>query len=176
LLQKVEKDPSFQTLFEDWYASFPYNEEIKLLFEANGFENQQETELLLLDYILLLSNTDVNAQNIDGNTVLHFLAESQNPALIESLLDAGANPYLIGDEGLNVFESVAMYNQNPKVIKVYMDREVYPCKKYIDLPSFLDPFGVVQPIVPQALMLAREYNPNPEISSLLHSYSKEHCL
>ena len=61
---------------------------------AAGNHNNTKLIKLLISY-----GADVNSQDQDGNTVLHYAEENENEKVAEILLDNGGDPYLENKEG-----------------------------------------------------------------------------
>lgn len=57
--------------------------------------------------ILIASPEDVNIQDEDGRTALHYMAKTEYPECIENLLELGADPFITDSRGNNVFHILA---------------------------------------------------------------------
>ena len=57
--------------------------------------------------ILITSPNDVNMQDEDGQTALHYMAKTDYPECIEDLLELGADPFITDNKGNNVLHILA---------------------------------------------------------------------
>ena len=56
---------------------------------------------------LITTSSDVNIQDEDGQTVLHYMAKTDYPECIENLLELGADPFITDNKGNNVLHTLA---------------------------------------------------------------------
>ena len=57
--------------------------------------------------LLITSPNDVNMQDEDGQTALHYMAKTDYPECIEDLLELGADPFITDNKGNNVLHILA---------------------------------------------------------------------
>lgn len=57
--------------------------------------------------LLITYPDDVNIQDEDGQTALHYMAKTDYPECIESLLELGADPFITDNKGNNVLHTLA---------------------------------------------------------------------
>ena len=57
--------------------------------------------------LLITSPSDVNIQDEDGQTSLHYMAKTDYPECIENLLELGADPFIRDNKGNNVLHTLA---------------------------------------------------------------------
>lgn len=57
--------------------------------------------------LLITSPDDINIQDEDGRTALHYMAETEYPECIETLLKLGADPFIRDNKGNNVLHILA---------------------------------------------------------------------
>lgn len=57
--------------------------------------------------LLITSPSDVNIQDEDGQTALHYMAKTDYPECIENLLELGADPFITDNKGNNVLHTLA---------------------------------------------------------------------
>lgn len=57
--------------------------------------------------LLIASPEDVNMQNEDGMTALHYMAKTDYPECIEDLLELGVDPFITDNKGNNVLHILA---------------------------------------------------------------------
>ena len=57
--------------------------------------------------LLITSPSDVNIQDEDGQTALHYMAKTDYPECIEDLLELGADPFITDNKGNNVLHTLA---------------------------------------------------------------------
>ena len=57
--------------------------------------------------ILIAAPEDVNMQDEDGRTALHYMAKTEYPECIENLLELGADPFITDNRGNNVLHILA---------------------------------------------------------------------
>ena len=57
--------------------------------------------------LLITSPSDVNIQDEDGQTALHYMAKTDYPKCIEDLLELGADPFITDNKGNNVLHTLA---------------------------------------------------------------------
>ena len=57
--------------------------------------------------LLITSSSDVNIQDEDGQTALHYMAKNDYPECIENLLELGADPFITDNKGNNVLHTLA---------------------------------------------------------------------
>ena len=60
-----------------------------------------------LYHLLVTSSDDVNIQDEDGLTALHYMAKTGYPECIEDLLELGADPFITDNKGNNVLHTLA---------------------------------------------------------------------
>lgn len=71
----------------------------------HGIENEDfPVELYKL---LVTSSDDLNIQDEDGQTALHYMAKTDYPECIENLLELGADPFITDNKGNNVLHTLA---------------------------------------------------------------------
>lgn len=61
--------------------------------------------------LLITSPDDVNMQDEKGRTALHYMAKTEYPECIESLLELGADPFITDNKGNNVIHALAENKQ-----------------------------------------------------------------
>lgn len=61
--------------------------------------------------LLITSSDDVNMQDENGRTVLHYMAKTGYPECIESLLELGADPFITDNKGNNVIHALVENKQ-----------------------------------------------------------------
>ena len=57
--------------------------------------------------LLITSSDDLNIQDEDGQTALHYMAKTDYPECIENLLELGADPFIADNKGNNVLHTLA---------------------------------------------------------------------
>lgn len=57
--------------------------------------------------LLITSSDDLNIQDEDGQTALHYMAKTDYPECIENLLELGADPFITDNKGNNVIHTLA---------------------------------------------------------------------
>ena len=57
--------------------------------------------------LLVTSSDDLNIQDEDGQTALHYMAKTDYPECIEKLLELGADPFITDNKGNNVLHILA---------------------------------------------------------------------
>ena len=57
--------------------------------------------------LLITSSDDLNIQDEDGQTALHYMAKTDYPECIENLLELGADPFITDNKGNNVLHTLA---------------------------------------------------------------------
>ncbi len=57
--------------------------------------------------LIITSPSDVNIQDEDGQTALHYMAKTDYPECIEDLLELGADPFITDNKGNNVLHILA---------------------------------------------------------------------
>ena len=65
--------------------------------------------------LLVTSPDDVNIQDEDGQTALHYMAKTDYPECIENLLELGADPFIRDNKGNNVLHTLA---ENKKMLSI----------------------------------------------------------
>ena len=58
--------------------------------------------------LLVTSPDEVNIQDEDGQTALHYMAKTDYPECIENLLELGADPFITDNKGNNVLHTLAV--------------------------------------------------------------------
>lgn len=61
--------------------------------------------------LLITSPDDVNMQDEKGQTALHYMAKTEYPECIESLLELGADPFITDNKGNNVIHALVENKQ-----------------------------------------------------------------
>lgn len=87
----------------------------KKLSLLDATENNDET----LTYYLLQNYSDVNKQNSDGYTALHYAARNDNPDIVEKLIQAGANVNACSLSGSSVLD-LAVIHGNKDIIDILL--------------------------------------------------------
>ena len=70
--------------------------------------------------LLITSPDDINMQDEDGRTALHYMAETEYPECIETLLKLGADPFITDNRGNNVLHILAE-NKEGLSIDIFSD-------------------------------------------------------
>ena len=65
--------------------------------------------------LLVTSPDDVNIQDEDGQTALHYMAKTDYPECIENLLELGADPFIWDNKGNNALHTLA---ENKKMLSI----------------------------------------------------------
>ena len=104
--------------------------------------------------ILLDAGADVNCRDGLGRTPLYHAAGWSTPEVVQGLLDAGAKMSLSGCVYPPPFYQAARYNENPDVLKVFLDAGAY----------VNDRIGFYEET---ALHKAISFNKNPEVLKVL---------
>ena len=65
--------------------------------------------------LLITSSADLNIQDEDGQTALHYMAKTDYPECIENLLELGADPFITDNKGNNVLHPLA---DNKKMLSI----------------------------------------------------------
>jgi ankyrin repeat protein len=69
--------------------------------------------------LLVRYGADINACDVDGNTVLHIAVLENNIVIIKELLDHGANPHIQNNEGLYAIDYIRSSEAQNKLIRLF---------------------------------------------------------
>ncbi len=70
--------------------------------------------------LLVVSGIPVNAQDVSGETALHYVATNGNACIANMLLKVGADSSIMNKEGMTAFD-IALYNGNVDVAFILLD-------------------------------------------------------
>ena len=70
--------------------------------------------------LLITSSSDVNIQDEDGQTALHYMAKTDYPECIENLLELGADPFITDNKGNNILHVLA---ENKEMLSIDILRD-----------------------------------------------------
>lgn len=117
----------------------------EFLYDLEGILNSYQYSLALnklytdaQNIFLNKTYSNINIQNEDGNTFLHFAFEQGNHKYINQLLQSGANPYIKNNNNKNAFQvqkknydfMSKFWNNYEKDINLYFDIFIKDAKKY----------------------------------------------
>lgn len=70
-------------------------------YKDNSLKQEAKDSYAALIGILMDAGADINARDKKGNTALHFAVEKVSPVMVETLINAGANPNILNNKKLN---------------------------------------------------------------------------
>ena len=79
--------------------------------------------------LLLHSGADINAQDRDGNTALHFVAEGRTPEsdrVAEAMMQRGADSRIANNKGLNAYDIASKDRESPAAAEQEQDPNPAP--------------------------------------------------